>query len=111
MENNDFLLKTGDWVKGRSRDGELIIGYTESINNSDGVVAVHVVTSDNEESIGRTVQLLAKRVKKLPDSKIPNKEQISFLIDLALSTGDEEWFLELSSQLKSMRKLMKEAIY
>jgi uncharacterized protein YpiB (UPF0302 family) len=111
MTKNDSLLKTGDWVKGRSREGELIIGYIESLHAAEGAVSVHVVTSDNEKSMGRTVQILSKRVKSLPVSKVVNKEQISFLIDLALSTGDEEWFLELSSQLKSMRQLVKEAIY
>lgn len=111
MANNDSVLKTGEWVKGRSRNGELIIGYIEALHSTEGAVSVHVVTSDNEESIGKTVQLLSRRVKSLPASKVANKEQISFLIDLALSTGDEEWFLELSSQLNSMRQLVKEAIY
>jgi uncharacterized protein YpiB (UPF0302 family) len=40
---------------------------------------------------------------------VTNKEQILFLIDLALSTGDEDWFNELSSKLNSMRQLVKEA--
>lgn len=48
----------------------------------------------------------SKDVKKLPESKVSNKEQIRFLIDLALSTGDEEWFIEQSSQINSMRQLI-----
>lgn len=102
--NNTSIIKKGDWIKGESRDGELVIGYIESLL-FDGAVNVTVVTSDNKEAIGKTIQLLSKQVKKLPDSNVTNKEQILFQIDLALSTGDEEWFIELSSKLNSMRQL------
>jgi uncharacterized protein YpiB (UPF0302 family) len=104
LSNNTSILNTGDWIKGESRDGELVIGYIESII-LDGAVSVTVVTSDNKETVGKTIQMLSKRVKKLPDSIVTNREQILFQIDLALSTGDEEWFLELSSKLNSMRQL------
>jgi uncharacterized protein YpiB (UPF0302 family) len=46
-------------------------------------------------------------VKKLPEPQVKNKEQIQYLIDLALATGDQEWFMELSEQLKAMRELVK----
>ncbi|QKE72281.1 IDEAL domain-containing protein [Arthrobacter citreus] len=104
--NIDTILKTGDWVKGISMGGELVIGFIESFTIQDEIVKVNVITSDNEKTVGKTINMLNKNVKKLPDSKVTNKEQISFLIDLALSTGDEEWFEELSSQLKSMRQLV-----
>ncbi|MFB7142650.1 IDEAL domain-containing protein [Gottfriedia sp. NPDC056225] len=104
--NIDTILKTGDWVKGISMGGELVIGFIESFTIQDEIVKVNVITSDNEKTVGKTINMLNKNVKKLPDSKVTNKEQISFLIDLALSTGDEDWFEELSSQLKSMRQLV-----
>ncbi|MGM0837915.1 MAG: IDEAL domain-containing protein [Bacillota bacterium] len=104
LSNNTSILNTGDWIKGESRDGELVIGYIESII-LDGAVSVTVVTSDNKETIGKTIHMLSKRVKKLPDSIVTNREQILFQIDLALSTGDKEWFQELSSKLNSMRQL------
>lgn len=104
LSNNASIIKTGDWIKGESRDGELVIGYIES-PLFDGAVNVTVVNSDNKETVGKTIQMLSKRVKKLPDSMVTNREQILFQIDLALSTGDEEWFLELSSKLNSMRQL------
>ncbi|MDP4157247.1 MAG: IDEAL domain-containing protein, partial [Bacillota bacterium] len=50
--------------------------------------------------------ILSKNVRKLPLSKAVNKEQILFLIDLALSTGDEAWFIELSSKLNSIHQLV-----
>ncbi|PGS53951.1 IDEAL domain-containing protein [Bacillus sp. AFS041924] len=104
--NNDSILKTGDWVKGISMDGELVIGYIESFTSLDEIVKVNVITSDNKTSIGKTIHMLNKNVKKMPASKVTNKEQIRCLIDLALSTGDVDWFNELSSQLNSMRELV-----
>jgi hypothetical protein len=106
LENDNSVLKTGDWIKGKSGDGELIIGYIDSQSILDGVVKVTIVTSDNRETIGKTIPILSKNVKKLPLSKVINKEQILFLIDLALSTGDEVWFLELSSKLNSIKQLV-----
>ncbi|MFD2445718.1 IDEAL domain-containing protein [Bacillus sp. CGMCC 1.16607] len=106
IANKDSILKAGDWVKGKSIDGELLIGYIESLAIQGGALKVTVVTSDNEMTVGKTILMQSKDVKKLPESKVSNKEQIRFLIDLALSTGDEEWFIELSSQINSMRKLV-----
>jgi len=102
-----MLLQTGDWIKGTLRDGELIMGYVESLDIS-GIVKVTVVTSDNDEIIGKKVSMLGERVKRLPVSNVSNKAQIQFLIDLALSTGDEEWFLELSTKLNSMNQLVNQ---
>jgi len=102
-----MLLQTGDWIKGTLRDGELIMGYIESLDIS-GIVKVTVVTSDNDEIIGKKVSMLGERVKRLPVSNVSNKAQIQFLIDLALSTGDEEWFIELSSKLNSMNELVNQ---
>jgi hypothetical protein len=106
IANKDSILKAGDWVKGKSIDGELLIGYIESLALQGGALKVTVVTSDNEMTVGKTIPMQSKDVKKLPESKVSNKEQIRFLIDLALSTGDEEWFIELSSQINSMRQLV-----
>jgi hypothetical protein len=102
-----MLLQTGDWIKGTLRDGELVMGFIESLDTS-GIVKVTVVTSDNNEIIGKKVSMLSERVKRLPVSNVSNKAQIQFLIDLALSTGDEEWFLELSSKLNSMNQLVNQ---
>ncbi|WP_243551667.1 conjugal transfer protein [Metabacillus dongyingensis] len=55
-------------------------------------------------TIGKKISISRKQVKRLSISKVVNKEQILFLIDLALSTGDEDWFIELSAKLNSMRK-------
>ncbi|MBT2734522.1 hypothetical protein QF028_002811 [Neobacillus sp. B4I6] len=106
FSNNNTILKTGDWIKAESRDGELIIGYIESLSSIEGVVKVTVVTSDNNQTIGKTIPILSKQVKKMPVSNVTNKAQIEFLLDLALSTGDKEWFLALSSELNVMKQLV-----
>ncbi|WP_370223923.1 IDEAL domain-containing protein [Cytobacillus sp.] len=105
MSNNNAILKAGDWIKGKSREGELIIGYIETLE--EGIIKTKVISSDNKTIEGRIIPLLSKQVKKIPAAKVANKEQIHFLIDLALSTGDEEWFFELTSKLNSMRELVK----
>ncbi|MFJ5714601.1 IDEAL domain-containing protein [Neobacillus sp. NPDC093127] len=106
FSNDHTILKTGDWIKAESRDGELIIGYIESLSSIEGVVKITVVSSDNNQTIGKTIPILSKRVKKLPVSNVTNKAQIEFLLDLALSTGDKEWFLALSSELNAMKQLV-----
>ena len=106
LSNNQSILKTGDWVKGNLPDGALIIGYIESLNIPGEVVKVNVITSDNQETVGKTIPILSNQVKSLPVSNVINKEQILFLIDLALSTGDEDWFIELSSKLNSIKQLV-----
>ncbi|WP_026583120.1 IDEAL domain-containing protein [Bacillus sp. J33] len=107
--NNDYILQIGDWIKGKSRNGELIIGYIETLDNSKGIVKAKVISSDNKSIEGKSMVVLSKQIKKMPAAKVANKEQIHFLIDLALSTGDEEWFLELTSKLNSMRELVNDA--
>lgn len=42
-------------------------------------------------------------------STFDNEEAIKALIDLALLTKDESWFMELSNQLKSIRQVAKES--
>ena len=109
VSNYNPVLKVGDWVRGKSREGELIIGYIESLDPIGGVVKVTVVKCDNKDTISKTISMLSQHVKKLPDSKVVNKEQILFLIDIALLTGDEEWFIGLSSKLNSMKQLVNGA--
>lgn len=105
LSNDNTILKAGDWIKAKSRDGELIIGYIKSLDILEEKVNVTITTSDNEELVGKAIPMLKDQVKKLPDSQVKNKEQIQFLIDLALATGDEVWFMELSDKLNSMREL------
>lgn len=107
FSNNDTILRVGDWIKGKSRDGELFIGYIESLEILDGKVNAMITSSDDVSMVGKIISIATNGIKKLPDPKVKNKEQIQYLIDLALATGDEEWFIELSEKLNSMRELVK----
>jgi len=107
MSNKNSILKIGDWIKAQSRDGELIIGYVDSFDLLEEMTKVTVTTSDHQELVGKTIPIMNNKVKILPNSNVRNKEQILNLIDLALASGDEEWFLELSSKLNAMRELVK----
>ncbi|MBA2871089.1 hypothetical protein HNQ85_001359 [Anoxybacillus calidus] len=104
---NQSPVKVGDWVKGKTKNGELIYGYIETINPLQRTVKIKVMDCDNERIIGRTVETLEHWVKKLPMSTFDDEEQIKALIDVALLTKDESWFMELSAKLKSMRQVTK----
>jgi IDEAL domain len=108
FSNKNTILTTGDWIKAELPEGELIIGYIDSLSPGglEGIMKVTIVKSDNKQTIGKTIPILSKRVKKLPVSNVTNKAQIEFLLDLALSTGDKEWFLALSSELNAMKQLV-----
>ncbi len=110
MSNNNHVLKVGDWVRGISNEGEFILGYIASLDDVEGVVTVIIVKRDNKYTINEAISLFSKHVNKLPESKAINKEQILYLIDLALLTGDEEWFIELSSKLNLINDLVKEGV-
>lgn len=99
-------LQIGDWIKGQSADGELILGYIDSVNDQEQFAKVMVVTSDNNEAIGKTIPIKQKQLKKIPNVQVTNIEQLRSLIDVALLTGDKEWFMELSDKLNSLKKFV-----
>ncbi|MCD7033584.1 IDEAL domain-containing protein [Metabacillus sp. GX 13764] len=101
MNDNQTFIKTGDWIRGKLKSGEMIYGYIEGIEASNGVVKVKVVHCDNPHIAGRTIGVLSKWVEKTAMSKAISKEQLQQIIDLALLTNDKEWFLELTNQLKA----------
>ncbi|MBE3570294.1 MAG: IDEAL domain-containing protein [Bacillales bacterium] len=100
---SNFRLEIGDWVKGKTRNGELLQGYIDMTDPLRGVVKVTVVKSDNEKLIGKTIGMLEKNVEKLPLSETVSEEEILYLIDLALLTKDKEWFMDLSLKLSSLK--------
>ena len=104
MENNKAILKTSDWVKGKSRHDELIIGFIDSMNVLKEAVNVTIVESDNEEMIGMTIPMSVHQVESIPESATKDVAQLSFLIDLALATDDKEWFHDLTAQLNAKKQ-------
>ncbi|MDC3414011.1 IDEAL domain-containing protein [Terrihalobacillus insolitus] len=104
MDNNKLKLEVGDWVKGITRNGELIHGYLEKFQSNHSRVELKVVVSDNEQIIGSTVRLEKKDVVKIEKSLKSTEKQLETLIDLALATRDHTWFMELSKELIERRK-------
>lgn len=109
LTNGKSQLEIGDWVRGKSGDGELLHGYIESVNSLQDIVKVHVVACDNKEMVGKTIQLPRQWLKQLPVSAVDREESILSLIDLALETRDEQWFLELFEVLNALRTHAKES--
>ncbi|MFE5429089.1 IDEAL domain-containing protein [Peribacillus simplex] len=101
VKNDQF--KNGDWVQGKSRDGELIHGFIETVSDSREIVKVNVVESDNEKAVGKSIWIPSKCTEKLPDLEISNENHLLALIDLALLSKDETWFMELSGKLESIK--------
>jgi len=96
--NHEELVEIGDWVKGKTKNGELIHGFVESTDSLRGTVKVYVVNSDNEVAVGKSVVTVKQWIDVLPVFTFDDQEQLSDLIDLALVTKDKEWFTELSAK-------------
>jgi hypothetical protein len=97
-------FKISDWVMATTNEDELIHGYVESIDVLQGIARVYVVASDRESAIGRMMEVSHQDVKKLPITTFDIEEQVKSLIDIALVTRDEEWFMELSGKLLAIQK-------
>ncbi|MFP5114977.1 IDEAL domain-containing protein [Bacillaceae bacterium C204] len=107
MMADKYRFEYGDWVQGRSRDGELIHGYVETVDSHKGMLQVNVVESDNEKAIGKSIWIQNKWAEKLPDITGRNESELLALIDLALLFKDEQWFKELSAKLVSFKKIQE----
>jgi hypothetical protein len=101
-------FKNGEWVRGRSREGELIHGYVEIVNLAQGINKVTVIKSDNDKLIGKGIWIADKFVEKLSTGPVNNENELLSLIDLALQNKDKHWFMMLSEQLTSIKKIANE---
>jgi len=98
-------FEIGDWVQAKTRNGEFVHGFIDSLDPSRGFAKVYIVKSDNEESVGKTADVLDAWLRALPTASAgEHPEALRSLIDLALATKDEVWFRELSGQLLSAEK-------
>jgi uncharacterized protein YpiB (UPF0302 family) len=100
VTNNKNILKVGDWIKGNTKNGELIHGYIEFIEPFNTMVQVKVLKSDNKKLVGRIIKLDEIDIEKQPVSTDFSEGELLNLIDLSLSTREKQWFLELSWQLR-----------
>ncbi|MFC4776878.1 IDEAL domain-containing protein [Paenibacillus sp. GCM10023252] len=93
-----MALDISDWVQARTLNGELVHGYIESVDALQRIATIHVVRSDNEDSVGKLIAVRDQWLKKLPDAQL-DEQSLRELINLALATDDEPWFMELTEQL------------
>jgi len=98
----EMRVAISDWVKAKTKNGELIHGFVETVDAEQKLVTLFVVQSDNDESIGKSVVVREQWLRKLPTYTLADAEPIKGLIDIALSTRDEEWFNELTQALTSL---------
>ncbi|MFD2615983.1 IDEAL domain-containing protein [Terrilactibacillus laevilacticus] len=99
-------LDVGNWVKATTKKGAFLHGYITKINDTAGTVDVQVLQSDHKVMVGQTITLLKGVVKNLAMSNF-NESEIRSLIDLALTTRDKDWFMELTKKLEGELKKAK----
>jgi hypothetical protein len=95
-------IKTGDWVKGKSSEGQLLFGYIESRHEAKELVKIRVVQTEESLIIGQTIDLPFSLITKLSDPSLKSQQEVRSMMDLALQTKDEEWFKELSGMLATL---------
>ncbi|QAY66683.1 hypothetical protein [Paenibacillus protaetiae] len=91
----------GDWVHGRSAEGEWISGFLEASDAGQHIAKVRVVQSDNERAVGKLAAVRYNWIKALPVYEDLNAVQLHSLIDIALAAKDEAWFYELAGRLEN----------
>lgn len=104
-------FEISDWVQARTDNGEFIHGFIETINQVQAIARIFVVKSDNEASVGKPVVVHVNVMKKLPDISYNEAEELESLIDIALSTWDEQWFNELSGKLLLIQNNENKKVY
>ncbi|SFI62996.1 hypothetical protein SAMN02799624_01722 [Paenibacillus sp. UNC496MF] len=93
----------GDWVQGRTKDGEMIQGFIASLNEQRNIATVHVVQSDHDAAVGTAVAVLSSWLKPQPTLEVLDYEgPLLDFIELALATRDAEWFAELTERLRAI---------
>ncbi|TFE28118.1 hypothetical protein [Cohnella luojiensis] len=97
-------VEISDWVHAKTRNGELIHGFVDGLDEEQRMANVFVVKSDNDESVGKSILVREQWVRKLPTYALEDAEAIQSLIDIALSTKDDQWFEELTLKLQSVSK-------
>jgi hypothetical protein len=97
-------VEISDWVQAKTKDGELIHGFVDAVDESQRMANVIVVKSDNEDSVGKPIAVREQWLRKLPDYVMEDVGLIQGLIDIALLAKDEQWFHELTMKLQSVQQ-------
>ncbi|MGN7471146.1 IDEAL domain-containing protein [Brevibacillus sp. SAFN-007a] len=98
MDRN-AMLESSDWVMGKTKHGELVQGFVETVDSTRGIARVYVVKCDNEEAIGKLVTIPLPWLERMSTGTVAAPQQLHDLIELALATRDKEWFMELTAKM------------
>lgn len=105
METLLSKFHDGDWVKGKTINDELFQGYIESINHYQNTAKVRIIQSDNAHIVGKLSISTLDQLKHHEDSALNEEGHLRNFIDMALTTHDKEWFIELTNTLKEQQRL------
>jgi len=109
MSDNQSFVTVGDWVTGHSINDELFTGFVEAVNAKLNTVKVYVTESDHKNTIGKTIETFQSKIKYFPPSVDPSRAHLLNLIDLSLISGDKDWFLQLTEELKILDEMESES--
>lgn len=93
-------VDVGSWVGGTTWNDERFIGYIEAFGEDD-TVQIRITQSDVTESVGEAVITSIYKVDRLRSAIRYEPAELRMLIDLALDSGDREWFAELAASLSA----------
>ncbi|WP_179106422.1 IDEAL domain-containing protein [Terribacillus halophilus] len=105
MSDNQSFVTVGDWVTGHSINDELFTGFVEAVNAKLNTVKVYVTESDHKNTIGKTIETFQSKIKYFPPVEEQSRAHLLNLIDLSLMSGDKDWFLHLTEDLKVLDEL------
>ncbi|WP_189006943.1 hypothetical protein [Paenibacillus marchantiophytorum] len=97
-------VKISDWVMATTNEDELIHGFVQSMDSRHGVARIYVIASDHDSAIGKVMEVAQQDMKKLPVATFDIEDQVKSLIDIALTTRDELWFMELTDTLFTLQQ-------
>ncbi len=102
LEQRVNRIRIGDWIKGISKNEYEYQGYVEAISATHGSLLVRVVKSEQQSKVGKVIESHMSRVD-LMEEEIGEEQDVYALIELALQTRDEVWFMDLTSHLITLK--------
>ena len=101
--NREQLLEISDWVLGKTKHGELVQGFVETVDSLRGIAKVYVVKCANENTVGKIVTIPLQWLERMSTGTFDDLESLHDLIDLSLLIRDKAWFLELAAKAEAVR--------
>ncbi|MHA6480905.1 IDEAL domain-containing protein [Paenibacillus sp. strain BS8-2] len=94
-------VNVSDWVHGITGDGEMVYGFVESADRLQSLITLYVVKSDNVERERKYATVKLSTIKSVEGIDAEDLRHVDDLIDLALATRDEAWFMELTDGINT----------